>query len=129
MENEFDEHASIIRRTNKALRTVNKQLRNALKKSREHADEIFLHLCETPASEEIEKSIDAETAMEKLRTFGGFQCGPRNYDFIVEMCLRALEDSETLSHRPEAAMQKTLERQQKSFICQGNIGEGGLPSQ
>ncbi len=102
---EDDEHLEVVRHHNRVQRRVNSALRRALRYTVEYNDNLFKELCN--------QDKDAELAMEKLWTFGKFQCDPKNYDFIVEMCLRALEDPETLSHRPEAAMQQTLERRKE----------------
>ncbi len=104
--NDDNERELVIKNHNRVLRRVNKALRKSNETVNEYSDSLFAELCNS--------NTEAELAMEKLWTLGEFQCDPRNYDFIVEMCLRALEDSETLSHRPEAAMQKTLDRQKAS---------------
>jgi len=77
-----DEHVSVIRHHNRVLRKVNKSLRSTHKKIQEQADENFLQI--------LEVKSDAEIALEKLWTLGGFECGPSDYDFIVESCVRAL---------------------------------------
>ena len=99
-----DDHLSVVRHHNRVLRKVHKTLRRTIREQKEQADENFLNICET--------QTDAESALEKLWTFGGFR-GPLDYEFLVEMCLRALEDSEALGHRTEAGMQLTRERQNK----------------
>ena len=105
---EDDEQIDVVRHHNRVQRRVNSSLRRALKYSVEYNDNLFMELCNSDSDKE------AKLAMEKLWTLGKFQCGPQDYDFIVEMCIRALEDSETLSHRPEAAMQMTRKRQTAS---------------
>lgn len=75
------EHIDVLRRQNKALRKINKILRGALKTSKEYSDELFMVLCDSDE--------DADIALEKLWTLGGFSeiCGPRDYHKIVEVCL------------------------------------------
>ena len=80
-DNELDQ---VLRRQNRALRIVQRQLRRALKNMIEYSDNLFLELCDTDK--------EAERAMEKLWTLGGLsdKCGPRNYDKIVELLLEKL---------------------------------------
>jgi len=78
-----EETITVVRRHNRALRTVNQKLRKNLAVSKAEADEIFLALCDTDKS--------AELAFEKLRTLAGLTCGPRDYDTIVAMAVEALK--------------------------------------
>ena len=82
MEELDDEHVLVIRRQNRVLRKVHRTLRRAVRDAQHRADETFAQVCEV--------KTEAELAMEKLWTLGGFSCGPQDYDYIVESCLRAL---------------------------------------
>jgi hypothetical protein len=72
----------VLRHHNRALRNVNKSLRSGQKSSQEHSDELFLELCKS--------ETDSQIAMEKIRAFGGIECGSGDYSFIVDKCLQAL---------------------------------------
>jgi hypothetical protein len=76
------EETTVIRQMNKTLRTVNKGLRSQLQQSGERVDEMFLALCETDPS--------AELAMETLWASGLFDCGPQDYQYIVERVIEAM---------------------------------------
>jgi len=82
------EEVFILRRHNRALRSVNKSLRKLRNHSQEHTDEIFLALCDSDK--------EAELAMEKLRTLGEFDCDPGDYDFVVAGCLDALGKTQAI---------------------------------
>jgi hypothetical protein len=75
-----EEELAVVRQHNRALRTVHRQLRRALKYFTEYNDELFLELCNS--------NKEAELAFEKLWTLGGItECGPQDYNKIVEICL------------------------------------------
>jgi len=77
------EEIVILRKNNRVQRSVNQALRRTKQKLQDKSDELFLTLCES--------GTEAELAMEKLRTFGGIECDPKDYDTIVDKCLIALE--------------------------------------
>jgi hypothetical protein len=81
---EDEEHNSVLQKHNRVLRKVNKVLRNSHKVTKDYNDALFRELCETDK--------EAELAMEKLWTLGGFEliCGPKDYNTVVETCLAAL---------------------------------------
>lgn len=76
-----------LKRTNKILRTVNGMLRRQFQRQQTSADEVFVSLCD------VDKG--AELAMGELWGSGEFDCGPQDYDFIVERCLAAIRDDES----------------------------------
>lgn len=84
--NDDNEHLMVVRKTNRVLRRVNQALRSANKTNKEYSDALFLELCE------VDK--EAELAMEKLWTLGNFSCDPRDYNTIVETCLKALSQTQ-----------------------------------
>jgi hypothetical protein len=79
---ENDEYISVLRHQNRVQRSVNKQLRRALKLHKEKADSNFIEICETKTEEQL--------AVEKLWTFGGFN-GPLDLDVLVDTCLELLQ--------------------------------------
>ena len=86
----------VLRQHNRALRSVNRQLRRLLKRTQENADNVFLEVCNT--------TTEAEAALEEIRTFGKLGCGPGDYDYVVERVLDAFEFQDALeksSHRLE----------------------------
>ena len=90
-ENRLDEEVEevfVLRRHNRALRSVNKNLRELRKHSQDHSDALFLALCDD--------SKEAEIAMEKLRTLGELDCDPLDYNHIVESCLEALGKTQAI---------------------------------
>lgn len=46
-EYKYEDELDVLRRTNRALRSVNRSLRGRLKRSEEAADNAFIALCET----------------------------------------------------------------------------------
>jgi hypothetical protein len=84
MQDEEELLVTSLKRNNKIRRAVERKLRGALRKITEHNDQLFVELCET------ENAKAAELALEKLWTLGGFSCGPRDYEQIVERCLECL---------------------------------------
>jgi hypothetical protein len=79
---ENDEHIDVLRHHNRVQRRVNQALRRTLQEHRNRADENFIALCTT--------KTEAQEALEKLWTLGEINCGPEDYDTIVEHCLEAL---------------------------------------
>lgn len=75
-------HLSIVQRTNRALRKINRTLRRQLSTARQNGDEMFLELCNT--------DIAASAAMRELWEKAGFECSPEDYDYIVDVAIRAL---------------------------------------
>jgi len=84
---EETEEVEVLRHHNRAQRSVNKQLRRAIKHFQNHTDELFLELCDS--------GTEAQLAMEKIRTFGGLECGPNDYSYVVDKCIEALS---TIDH-------------------------------
>lgn len=76
--------SQVLRRQNRALRGVNKQLRKAQKRAQHKMDELFMHMCETPT--------DAEQSLQRLWEEAGLDdvCGPEDYGAIVETVLNIL---------------------------------------
>lgn len=71
----------------------NRALRRDLLSLHKQTDTIFQALCNTDG---------ATTAMDELWGSGYFDCGPQDYDYIVERCLEAL--FEYNEHRTESAL-------------------------
>ncbi len=61
---------------------MNRRLRRRLQLAHEQTDELFCILCNT--------NPQAEAAMGELWGSGEFDCGPQDYDFMVERCLEVL---------------------------------------
>jgi hypothetical protein len=87
-----DERLAVVQRHNRALRSVHRQLRRALKYVTEYNDNLFLELCNG--------NPEAGLAMEKLWALGGMQeiCGPQDYDKIVEVCLSKMNVTIPIDH-------------------------------
>lgn len=79
------EMSSVVRLQNRALRTIVRRLRATVRNGQEKADTMFVALCETNPS--------AEQAMRELWERAGFECSPENYDFMVEMAVRCINDA------------------------------------
>jgi coenzyme F420-reducing hydrogenase beta subunit len=75
------EHVEVLQRLNQVVRRRNKQLRTAVVSTRLYADAVVTQLCEAPSA--------AQNALEKIRTLGGINCGPDDYDTIVEKAIQA----------------------------------------
>ena len=90
--NEDLQEVEVLRHHNRALRRVHKKLRSAQKIDREYSDMLFMELCNT--------STAAQAAMEKLWTLGGVsdECGPQDYDKIVELLLEKLNVTNPIDH-------------------------------
>ena len=82
-----DSYIEVVRHHNRVLRKVHKTLRNALKLQQDKADSNFIEICET--------KTEAELALEKLWTLGEFECGPLDYEYIVERCLEVVRLGKT----------------------------------
>ena len=78
--------SQVLRRQNRALRSVNKQLRRTQQKAQHKMDELFMHMCETPT--------DAEQALQRLWEEASLEyvCGPEDYGTIVETVLNILNN-------------------------------------
>lgn len=76
------ESLEVLRHHNRVLRKSNKSLRSIRSHFQNHADELFLELCNADS--------DAQIALEKIRTLGGIECGSGDYQMIVDSCLKAL---------------------------------------
>lgn len=63
---------------------VNRALRRQLRDMHIRADSLFVALCGTNPA--------AEKAFGELWGSGEFDCGPQDYDFIVERCLEAVHE-------------------------------------
>lgn len=73
-----------LRRTNKILRISNSSLRSKIQALKEDKDEVFLALCETDKA--------AEAALGELWGSGEMDCGPEDYDWMVEQALIAIRE-------------------------------------
>jgi hypothetical protein len=73
----------------------NRALRREISVVRHSADNTFLALCvnDSPATE----------ALGKLWASGEFDCGPEDYEFIVERCLEAVREYNEYRTSPMAA--------------------------
>lgn len=83
-----------LRRTNKILRTVNSALRAKLQAAMEEKDELFLELCRTDKA--------AEVAMGELWGSAEFDCGPEDYDYMVEQSIEAMREMAARRTKPIA---------------------------
>ena len=75
-EQDLDLEVGVTRLLNRALRTVNRNLRKKVTSLEEKSDQEFLAVCETETL--------AEQAMRKLWEKAGLSCSPQDYDTIVE---------------------------------------------
>lgn len=75
---------NVVRKHNRMLRRIVGNLRRSVQRNAVSADNLFAALCDTDPA--------AELAMRELWEKGGFEnaCSPRDYDHIVDVCLRAL---------------------------------------
>jgi hypothetical protein len=85
-ENCSDELRSAYRHHNRVLRTVNKNLRARATRIHEKADELFASLCET--------NDGATEAFGELWGSALFDCGPEDYNFMVEDIKKAFAELE-----------------------------------
>lgn len=74
-----------LEQKNRARRNQNLKLRRALKQNQDHADALFIALCEQ------DECIPAKVAMLELWARGRLECGSEDYDTIVECCIEALD--------------------------------------
>ena len=88
---EDEEEVEVLRHHNRAQRSVNKQLRRAVKHFQNHTDELFLELCDS--------DTESQLALEKIRTFGGLECGPSDYSYIVDSSVRALQELSAINQQ------------------------------
>ena len=77
-----DETQSVIRKHNRILRRITKILRLRVRHGDERADEIFTALCGTNPA--------AEQAMGELWGSGEFDCGPQDYEYMIERSVEAV---------------------------------------
>lgn len=89
-EYEDEQVLTVVRHHNRALRRVNKSLRDSHKLNQEYNDALFEELCS--------HNTDAELALRKLWEEGGLQlsCSSEDYTFIVDSAIRALNVQRTL---------------------------------
>jgi hypothetical protein len=80
-----DEVRSATRIQNRALRLSNRKIRARERDSRERAEALQFSLIEADSNRD-----DAVVAFGKLWQSGLFDCGPQDYDFMVEVSLEAL---------------------------------------
>jgi hypothetical protein len=96
-ENCNEDVSRVLRRYNKALRTVNRKLRRSVLTLQDGKDEVFLALCATDKT--------AESAFGELWARGDFtNCGPQDYDVIVECCIAAFEVCREVTRIPSSLM-------------------------
>lgn len=69
---------SATRLRNRALQTVSRNQRKRIARLEEHGDELFVALCNTGAA------VVAENAFAELWGSALFDCGPEDYDYMVE---------------------------------------------
>jgi len=91
-----DDIRCVTRRHNRALRSVNRQLRRARERDKQETDEIVAALFDAPT--------EAETELWRLWHEGGFQppTGPEDYREIVDVALRALKACRTAGEPAES---------------------------
>src|SRR6266481_743636 len=77
-----NDERSVTRVLNRALRSVNKRLRQHVEKLKVSKDEVFLALCET--------DLAAGHAMGELWGSAEFDCGPQDYDYMVKRSIEAV---------------------------------------
>jgi len=82
---EEDEIRSVTRDQNRALRISNRNSRRREREERERADALYYALLEADGSRDA-----AVEAFGKLWRSGAFDCGPQDYDIIVEIALEAV---------------------------------------
>jgi|SRR5581483_11325844 len=82
-----------LKRSNKILRNVNSTLRREVTALKEGKDQLFLELCATKPS--------AEIAMGELWGSGEFDCGPQDYEFIVNRCIEAVREYNASRTNPD----------------------------
>lgn len=80
---EEEDRIAVVKRHNKVLRKIHRQLRNTLRFTIQHSDNLFMELCNT--------SKEAEFALEELRLRGEMDCSPQDYSRIVELAVEALQ--------------------------------------
>lgn len=79
-ENCSDDLRSATRHHNRALRSVNKSLRRKIERVGQSADDLFNALCETDTK--------ARLAFGELWGNALFDCGPEDYDYMVEEIIK-----------------------------------------
>ena len=79
------EHVDVLQRLNRAVRRRNKQLRTVLTHVRTYTDATVAELFDAPN--------EANLALEKIRTLGGINCDPDDYDTVVKVCVAALNQA------------------------------------
>lgn len=84
------EDRSVVRLHNRALRSVNRGLRRAVERLKEHSDELFVALCGT--------DVRAKQAFGELWGSALFDCGPEDYDYMVEEIEKAFAFVEAHKH-------------------------------
>jgi hypothetical protein len=84
VQQQLDEDRSVTRLHNRALRSVVRSLRRKGLREMEHNDELFAALCEA--------DIAAEHAMGELWGSAAFDCGPQDYEFMVERSITAVRE-------------------------------------
>ena len=80
-QHEQDEDRSVTRLQNRALRTTTRKLRRVVRHLQEKADEIFMAVCTTVT--------EPERAFGELWGSANFDCGPEDYDYMVEKSIEA----------------------------------------
>lgn len=80
-----DEIRSATRDQNRALRISNRNIRRREREQRERADTLYYELLQADGSRDA-----ATEAFGKLWRSGAFDCGPQDYDFMVEVALEAI---------------------------------------
>jgi hypothetical protein len=121
-----DEETSILRLQKRAQRSVNKQLRRALKNAQETMDKMFLDLCDS--------STEAHEALQKLWEEGNLQetCSSEDYQTIIDAAIKALKfyADNAVAFKPTQGFEGNgYINPGNGFIYQGSTDEGGLPSQ
>ena len=81
----YEEDETILRRNNRILRTSNRKLSARERDSDDRAEALSYSLLEADSNKS-----EAEIASGKLWGSGEFDCGPENYQLIVEECLTAV---------------------------------------
>lgn len=106
------EEDMVLRLQNRALRTVNRNLRANVRDLTYRQEATFALLCET--------ETEAERALRELWEGGGFECGPQDYQEIVGLCLAALRYI-AIPHEPHRAKTKDDPWESLEWISGGQV--------
>lgn len=104
---------TVLRKNNRAQRSVVKRLRRARLQAQEHADALFNALCET--------NTTAENVIQEIWERGELNCSPNDYQSIIDLTVEALK-SKTRNTESQQFEGNGYVNYGNGFIAQGNIG-------